>query len=992
MVDLTKKHVLGKARAYIYVVEFQKRGLPHAHILLIMEDKYKPKTPDDIDRYISAEIPDPETHPRAYKAVTKHMIHGPCDKVFKYPCREKSKTTPKCDKRYPQDFCESTNNGVDGYPNYRRRNNGQTFRLKHWDIDNRWVVPHNLYLAAKYDAHINVEVCTSITAVKYLFKYVYKGHDRATVEISGENQQGSQEDSQFPREDLVENLSQDPLKCINEVKRYLDSRYVSASEGCWRIFGFILHDEYLCIYRLQLHMPDSYLCFFKDGQSIGDIVNKNTNKETMLTAFFNFNKSLSLVERNKIGDTYINFPRTHVYDATNKEWKTRKQGSAIGRMFFVFPISGELYFLRMLLTVVKAPISFEDLRTVNGVLYNTFKEACSALGLLEDDDEWDKCLEEAGATKMGKQLRYLFATILIYCTPAHPGTLWEKHLTRLTEGLHKKKPTPEIAALQHLDTILIQLGKSLSQFPEMPQLPEDLGQHDANRLINEEMEYIPENELSNFSQKFDSMNNEQKAALEKIRKAYHDTVCSAPFGDGRVFFVDGPAGTGKTFLYSAILSLVRSNNHIALAVASSGIAALLLDGGRTAHSRFKIPIDIHETSTCDISLQSNLSKLIIEAKLIIWDETPMMNKYVFEAVNRTLQDIMKTVDPNLENLPFGGKTVIFGSDFRQTPPVVKRGGRAAIVQQCLKESFLWKQIITLKLETNMRLSNFSGSCMITKREQIEYAEWILKIGDGEIGEPDKTGTTIIKLLDDIVLPSGSGVWTLIDSVFPDILCNIGESRYMMERGILCPRNNDVADINAKVLTAFPGDPTICRSADSIHKDSDDGIGKTIPVENLNKYCSPGFPPHDLVLKVGAPIMLLRNLRPQDGLCNGTRLICRELYPHAIVAEIITGSHAGKYEIIPRIPFLSSESEFPVTIRRMQFPVRLAFAMTINKSQGQTLKYVGVYLPRPVFTHGQLYVALSRATTRKNIYVLTGEDNLDCETENVVYPEILQEKP
>ena len=107
------------------------------------------------------------------------------------------------------------------------------------------------------------------------------------------------------------------------------------------------------------------------------------------------------------------------------------------------------------------------------------------------------------------------------------------------------------------------------------------------------------------------------------------------------YFIDGPGGTGKTFLYKLILSKIRSNEQIALAVASSGLAAVLLPNGRTSHSRFKIPLKIHETSICNIKCQSSLAELIQTAEIIIWDEAPMLSRYAFEAVDRTLQDIMK---------------------------------------------------------------------------------------------------------------------------------------------------------------------------------------------------------------------------------------------------------------------------------------------------------------------------------------------------------------
>jgi ATP-dependent DNA helicase PIF1 len=156
----------------------------------------------------------------------------------------------------------------------------------------------------------------------------------------------------------------------------------------------------------------------------------------------------------------------------------------------------------------------------------------------------------------------------------------------------------------------------------------------------------------------------------------------------------------------------------------------------------------------------------------------------------------------------------------------------------------------------------------------------------------------------------------------------------------------------------------------------------------------------LKLKIGCPVILLRNIDPAGGLCNGTRLVIRGFQRNTIDAEIMVGDHAGKRIFLPRIPICPSDDEmFPFKFKRKQFPIRLSFAMTINKAQGQTIPNVGVYLPEPVFSHGQLYVALSRATARSNIKILAipPSDKKDAErktringkyTKNIVYKEVL----
>jgi ATP-dependent DNA helicase PIF1 len=172
----------------------------------------------------------------------------------------------------------------------------------------------------------------------------------------------------------------------------------------------------------------------------------------------------------------------------------------------------------------------------------------------------------------------------------------------------------------------------------------------------------------------------------------------------RAFFVDGPGGTGKTFLYSCLMSTVRTQGRVAVAVASSGIAALLLDGGRTAHSRFKIPVQgLNITSTCYISKDYELVALLQASALIMWDEAVMMHRHVFEAVNKSLQDIMAVINPAFKFLPFGGLVVVFGDDFQQILPVVPRGTRGDVVVVALNHSSIWQHVRVFKLHTNMRV-------------------------------------------------------------------------------------------------------------------------------------------------------------------------------------------------------------------------------------------------------------------------------------------------
>jgi ATP-dependent DNA helicase PIF1 len=174
-------------------------------------------------------------------------------------------------------------------------------------------------------------------------------------------------------------------------------------------------------------------------------------------------------------------------------------------------------------------------------------------------------------------------------------------------------------------------------------------------------------------------------------------------GSGGLFFVYGYGGTGKTFLCKTLSAGLRSQKFIVLNVASSGIASLLFPKGRTAHSMFSIPLVIHEASSCNIDKQSPRGKLLLHTKLIIWDEAPMMNRFCFEALDRTLRDIMSSQDENNKDKPFGGKVVVLGGDFRQILSVIRKANREDIVSSAVNSSKVWDTCKVLKLTKNMRL-------------------------------------------------------------------------------------------------------------------------------------------------------------------------------------------------------------------------------------------------------------------------------------------------
>jgi ATP-dependent DNA helicase PIF1 len=239
----------------------------------------------------------------------------------------------------------------------------------------------------------------------------------------------------------------------------------------------------------------------------------------------------------------------------------------------------------------------------------------------------------------------------------------------------------------------------------------------------------------------------------------------------------------------------------------------------------------------------------------------------------------------------------------------------------------------------------------------------------------------VRLPDEICVPysgdSEKDLDTLIESIFPNLNVNMTNKDYITSRAILSTRNDWVDNINLKMINKFQSGEMVYHS----FNEADDNPHNYYPQEFLNTMTSNGLPPHVLKLKLGCPVILLRNLDPANGLCNGTRLVVRGCQRNSIDAEIVLGQHAGKRVFLPRIPLCPSDDEmFPFQFKRKQFPIRLIFTMTVNKSQGQTIPNVGVYLPAHVFSHGQLYVAMSRATNRTNIKILALPPNAEAEEE------------
>ncbi|XP_011685465.1 PREDICTED: uncharacterized protein LOC105448515 [Wasmannia auropunctata] len=495
---IIRQKLFGEILAYVYVIEFQKRGLPHIHLLLTLKQNCKISNPEIVDKIISAEIPDPNENENLHNIVMKHMIHGPCGNW----CLINN----KCSKHFPKPFQSETIMDEDGYPQYCRKNNGLLYeRPGRYVVDNRYVVPYNPILLQLFNSHINVEVVSSIKSVKYLYKYIYKGHDAVSV-IIGENI--------------------DKMIIHDEIQDFIEARYVGPVEACWRILSKPLQEKSHAIFRLPVHLPNEHNVIIDDNIN-NEAIRFAVERVTMLLDYFDLN-------------TRDEEAKQYLYRATN----------------------------------------FQELKIVNNEIHPTFTAACLALGLIEDDEEWYRAMNEAKVWMMPRRLRNLFVRILIYCHPVHPEKLWDEFKRDMSEDYVKRYGlTIGIKKVYNYIVNLLETeGSNIANFPEMEQVTEE------QETDNEEQ--IQEDTSIGVRQ-YEQLNVKQKEIVDTILASVTTNNNS-----NTCFYIDGPGGSGKTFIYTTLYYLLKSKEKIVSTMAFTGIAATLLPNGRTVHKVFGFRSDL----------------------------------------------------------------------------------------------------------------------------------------------------------------------------------------------------------------------------------------------------------------------------------------------------------------------------------------------------------------------------------------------------------------
>ena len=968
-----------KVHFEVRVIEYQRRGLPHAHIVIKFEDnKYMPKYEDKrslakwIDTYITAVYPTTRFDDNAaevgitieedleYSEIVKtHMIHK-CFAESNGGCLSENRT---CSKGFDKNIVSNeTTFDTKGFPQYRRTTTRSLC-----------VVPHNKLLLKDWNGHANVEFAGSTYTVIYLYKYLFKGSNKVKLRLE----------------------NADDVRDDDEISLYLRGRYLCSMDCYWRILGHETYPASSPSVRIVKVISEERSTQNLRDNKVSDIMvyfHRPTNLHHLrYTELFNAftwgyqHPARDLLEGADIYNIQVPFILKPIY-----LYKRTDHNTSITRLEVISILAGELFFLRLILYNF-ARKSYAECKTFYGISYSTYQEAAVASGIAKDKDEIYVCFEEAAKFPYNtpSELRGLFVMATIQGFPTIK-ILQEDRFQQLLydDFLHNYETQNHQAAWNDLLTDLCSRfeaeGKTMAEYG-LPS-PKVI----RTELEIERLKYNQQTQLNLYLQLCQQSPNteEQQNIFEEITQAVEQE-------QSKIFFIQGQAGSGKSTLAKKIMAWCRSQGKICAGCASTGLAATIYDGFETAHSLFKFPVveederEVNVPTECQLDSNANRYEYLKATSLILWDEFPSCDREVFEAAYKALNG-------------FAGKVIVTMGDMRQIAPVVKSGEKEDIIQHSIPSSPLWAQFRKRFLTKNLRLrsndftdavSNVESNRLL--QEQANYAKMILAIGDGTHVPPtmqegyvnDKArGAMTVELQGCHHIAKDQDA---ISFAFPLPFDPV----QFCKRAILTGTNDDVDEWNTQIQALNPAElyePLASHDELTESDDPHDILRGMLSDDILNNFNSNGVPPHLLYLKVNDICIVLRNLNKKDGLTNNTRVRILNITSKCIRVQTMNSNQ--KSFSIPRIRFkfrLPFGRSFELL--RTQFPLRLAYCMTINKSQGQELQRCLLDLRSPPFSHGHLYVALSRVRHVKDIAIFTEEENMKngvIITENIVYKQLL----
>jgi hypothetical protein len=722
---------------------------------------------------------------------------------------------------------------------------------------------------------------------------------------------------------------------LNEINSFLNGRLLSASEAVWRLLGLKLHNEYPAVCRLDVHLPNQQQILFDPTSDPRDIMDAAIRQSSTLIEWFRLNERDPQARQY----TYPQIPEHYIFK--DNAWFNRERLGVmqVGRMYGVSSSNAELFALRSLLDCVPGLLgacallynycnrfsgakSFEDLAIVDGHIFPTFREACEAYGLIHDDSEWIQSFQEMLDVKILSQngICEQFALILINLPAVNAVAMFNHFAQDLCGGI----PTPETtaSAMWAVERFMIKHGRSLTHSNYGFILPAAEFNNVDWQSIDPYEDYEPQDQaMANLE-----LSQEQNLAKTSLLELLNT--------DGsKVMTIVARAGTGKSVWVHKIVAHLKTSSQSCICVAASALAATALPRGRTAHAAFNIPVPCNDDTF--LMWSEDVQSQIRKAACIFWDEISMVSLYVVEAVNRSLQRLMKC------NTLFGGKLIVFLGDFRQLPPIDNAGnGYRLSISQCS-----WFQS-ALRMEFTFNFRAATDSL---------YAAFLEKVGDGEIEIVQVPTSCIMNDVDE-----------LISRVYSD-----GITNYSGSSMILAMTLDHCAAINEQCIARIPGEAHTALASDDTRGCKSPDL---YPPEYIASLNFGGVPPSNLKFKKNARFMIMKNYNPPE-VCNGVLCELLEWSKFNIQVRLLSGPGKGKIIMLPRCHFsiLEGKSGLPFSFARWQFPIICAYAVTIHKSQGQSLSCVGLFIEADAFVHGLIYVALSRVASWIRLFFFSPEN-------------------
>ena len=484
----------------------------------------------------------------------------------------------------------------------------------------------------------------------------------------------------------------------DEIKQFSESRVTSSAAAIWQTLGLPSHKQSPIVIRLGFRLPQDISVVFDPDNDADEIIaaaNSACSRPTELSSWFLLNQ----VDEFARSLTYVEVPEHYVYSEKDRCWSRRQRnvGAVLGRLYPVDVCNREALAMRLLLLEVKGCTCVEDIRKVGETQFSTFVEAAMALGIMDNYREWIDCLNQASSRLHPELFRGLFCLILEWCQPADPVSLLSEFFDLLTADVEGGRVVKENALFKCVTACcdLDKLGLDSSSFP-------NTSVSDVDYYMNDVVSHPTE--------------NIRRSDLTQDQLVVHDAFISSirqrnggvGADHNNVFILLAPAGSGKTFVINSMLFSAQGDGMRVVPCATSALAASLMGHCRTAHTTFKIPVNLDDSTI--ILLKPKHKDFLRSIDAFIWDEISMAHKWAVDAVDRLLRDV------HHQNRPFGGVPILFVGDFRQLLPVHRFASDPSAY--CIKSCDWFNSAITLNLRANIRATD------------PEWASFVLKIGDG----------------------------------------------------------------------------------------------------------------------------------------------------------------------------------------------------------------------------------------------------------------------